>query len=97
MDRRDIRRIEDFIKGLTEEELRYVNKLIIERAKLLAQARSTAEMARFSLGELVEFDAYGGTITGRILKLNKKTISVLSADQHQWNVSPGLLRRAERE
>jgi hypothetical protein len=98
MDLRDIQRIEDFIKGLTEEELRYLNRLIVARIKLLSQVRRTAAMAQFNLGELVQFDTDDGrTITGRILKLNKKTISILTSDQHQWNVTPGLLRSVDRE
>lgn len=27
-----------------------------------------------------------------VLRLNKKTISVVTDDGHQWNVAPGLLR-----
>ena len=87
-------RIEDFIKDLREDELRYLNRLIVERLKLMSQARSTREMAKYNIGEFVEFQDDGGNlIAGRIVKLNKKTVSILTKNNHKWNVSPGLLRR----
>lgn len=96
MDRRDTNRIEEFIKDLSEEELRYLNRLIVERLKLISQARSTAAMARFNIGESVQFDTEDGrTITGRIIKLNKKTISILTTERQQWNVAPVFLRSVE--
>ena len=96
MDRRDTKRIEEFIKDLGEEELLYLNRLIVERLKLISQARSTVAMARFNIGELVKFDTDDGrTITGRIVKLNKKTVSILTTEHQRWNVAPVFLRSAE--
>ena len=87
-------RIEEFIKGLSEQELRYLNRLIVERLKLISQAKSTKAMARFNLGDLVEFqDNEGNQVTGRIIKLNKKTVSILTDGNQRWNVAPALLRR----
>jgi len=80
------------IQDLTEDELRHLNHLIVERLKLIQQARSTAMLARFNPGDHVRFtDHAGRTVTGRILRLNKKTAAVLSDDHQQWNVSPALL------
>ena len=90
---KDLRRIEDFIKSLGEEELVYLNRLIVERFKLISQAKSTREMAKYNIGELVEFeDNNGETVTGRVIKLNKKTVSVLTDSNQKWNVYPGFLR-----
>ena len=97
MSQDDTKRIEEFIKDLNEAELSYLNRLIVERLKLISQAKSTREMAKFNTGELVEFEsADGDTITGRIIKLNKKTVSILTSGNHQWNVSPVFLRSAEK-
>ena len=86
-------KIEEFIKDLSEEELLYLNRLIVERLKLISQAKSTKAMARFNIGEIVQFeDNDGKTITGRIIKLNKKTVSLLTKDNHRWNVAPAFLR-----
>ncbi|KAA3608000.1 MAG: hypothetical protein DWQ01_13045 [Planctomycetota bacterium] len=79
------------IKRLNEEDLLFLNELIVERLKLISQARATGLMARFSLGDRVSFQTPNGReLEGRVLRLNKKTVSVVT-DEGQWNVSPALL------
>jgi hypothetical protein len=81
------------IKRLGEEDLLFLNQLIVERLKLISQARSTSLMANFTVGDRVCFQAPDGrTLEGIVLRLNKKTVSVATDDGHQWNVAPGLLR-----
>ena len=81
------------IKRLNEEDLLFLNRLIVERLKLIAQARATTLMTSFARGDRVCFQAPDGRmLEGMVLRLNKKTISVATDDGHQWNVSPGLLR-----
>ena len=92
----DTKRIEDFIKNLGEEQLVYLNRLIVERLKLVSQAKSTAAMSRFNIGEMVRFDTDDGrTISGRIIKLNKKTVSIVTNERERWNVAPVFLRSVE--
>jgi transcription elongation factor len=81
------------IKRLGEDDLLFLNRLIVERLKLIAQARSTSQMAAFGIGDLVSFyDADGRKREGIVRRLNKKTVSVYTEDGHRWNVPPGLLR-----
>jgi len=81
------------IKRLGEDDLLFLNRLIIERLKLISQARSTTLMASFTVGDRVGFQAPNGReLQGMVIRLNKKTISVLTDDGHNWNVAPGLLR-----
>ena len=81
------------IKRLNEDDLRFLNRLIVERLKLISQARATALMAKFTKGDRVCFQAPDGQmIEGIVLRLNKKTISITTDDGHRWNVAPGLLR-----
>jgi putative flippase GtrA len=81
------------IKQLDEEDLLFLNRLIVERLKLISQARSTSLMASFTKGDRVTFQAPDGrALEGIVLRLNKKTISVATDNGHQWNVAPGLLR-----
>lgn len=88
--------IESFIKDLSEEELRYLNRLIVERLKLISQEKSTRSLSRFNLGEFVQFTNSDGHLkTGRIVRLNKKTASILTSDGQHWKVSPGLLQSAK--
>lgn len=89
-------KIEAFIKELGEEELLYLNRLIVERLKLISQQKSTAAMGRFNIGEMVEFEDNSGLRkTGRIVKLNKKTATIITTEGQHWNVAPGLLRSKE--
>jgi len=81
------------IKRLNEEDLLFLNRLIVERLKLISQARSTNLMIRFTRGDRVGFQAPDGRkLEDIVLRLNKKTVSVATDDGHQWNVAPGLLR-----
>ncbi|NQT61228.1 MAG: hypothetical protein HQ557_19855 [Bacteroidetes bacterium] len=94
IDKTTITRIEDFIKTLSVNELVYMNKIVVERAKMLRQIETFEPMTNFVIGDRVQFrDTYGTVLTARVIKMNKKTISVITNDNHQWNVSPGALTR----
>jgi len=81
------------IKRLDEEDLLFLNRLIVERLKLISQARATTLMTSFTRGDRVGFQAPDGRmLEGVVLRLNKKTVSIAADDGHQWNVAPGLLR-----
>jgi len=81
------------IEQLDEEDLRFLNLLIVERLNLISQARTTTLMTSFTRGDRVGFRAPDGRmLEGRVLRLNRKTISIATDDGHQWNVSPSLLR-----
>jgi len=87
--------IQEAIRHLGEEDLRFLNRLIVERLKLIAQAQSTALMSQFNIGDRVGFRSPSGEWkNGIVQKLNKKTISILTDKGHRWNVSPGLLSPA---
>lgn len=80
------------IKRLNEEDLRFLNRMIVERLKLISQTRATTLMVSFTKGDRVGFQASDGRkLEGTVLRLNKKTVSVVTDGGHQWNVSPGLL------
>lgn len=82
------------IRRLSEADLRYLNRLIVERLKLISQAHSTVMLAGFSVGDRVRFDdSAGRRRTGRIMRLNKKTASIVTDQGEQWNVAPGFLTR----
>jgi hypothetical protein len=80
------------IRRMNEEDLRFLNRLIVERLKLIGQARSTSMLARFSVGDRVSFQStFGERKVGVIIRLNKKTASITTDDGQQWNVHPGFL------
>jgi len=82
------------IARMNEDDLRFLNRVIVERLKLIGQARSTAMMARFNVGDRVSFQStVGERKAGVIIRLNKKTASIATDDGQQWNVHPGFLAR----
>lgn len=82
------------IARMNEDDLRFLNRVIVERLKLIGQARSAAMMARFNVGDRVTFQSTASERkAGVIIRLNKKTASVATDDRQQWNVHPGFLAR----
>jgi hypothetical protein len=80
------------IRRMNEDDLRFLNHLIVERLKLLSQARSTVMLARFNPGDLVSFQSTTGERKiGVVVRLNKKTASVATNDGQHWTVHPGYL------
>jgi len=82
------------LRHMNEADLLYLNRMVVERLNLLAQAKSTVQLARFAQGDRVSFIANDGTKKdGMVLRLNKKTVSLRTDDGQLWKVSPGLLRK----
>src|SRR5574341_652273 len=79
---------------LSEDDLVELNRRIVERLQLLRSAKSLAQVARFSVGMVVEFDTDDGrTISGTVARLNQRTATVVTASG-RWRVNPTLLRAA---
>jgi hypothetical protein len=84
------------IDEFTESELIDLNYKIVERLRFLQHMRNHGAMLKFSIGERVVFDTLGRpATTGVLVKYNKKTVTIVADDGQRWNVSPGLIRRAE--
>lgn len=86
------------IDGLTESELVDLNRRIVERLRLLDQVRAHQTMMQFVIGDRVTFH-HGArrTVTGIITRYNKKTVTIVTEDGLQWNVSPSLVKKAEND
>ena len=77
---------------LTEEELVHLNHVIVERLRLMQQIRHHDQIIQFRIGQSVRFtDATGRTIRGVVARHNRKSVTVVTPDGHQWRVSPQLL------
>ena len=82
------------IKQLDEADLMLLNRLIVERLKLIRQAQAIARLSEFATGDRVGFqDRQGRYHRGRVVRLNQKTITVNVDDGRQWKVSPMILDR----
>jgi hypothetical protein len=85
------------IDRLSEAELVDLHHRIVERLRFLEQMRAHARMLEFSIGDRVCFESGNrGLIEGILTRYNKRTVTVITDDRRQWNVSPGFLRRATR-
>ena len=88
----DRAQVTEAIWKLSEEDLHFLNRVIVERLRLISQARSTVMLAHFSVGDRVRFSTGAGDQkTGVIVRLNKKTASIVTDDQQQWKVHPSFL------
>lgn len=79
------------IDQLTEQELRELNHRIVDRLRFLRDIKAQHSMMRFNKGSLVSFEHNGELLFGRLIKFNKKTVSLITEDNVQWNVAPQLL------
>jgi len=82
------------IEALSYDELVALNRRVVARLKQLNALRSQYHMLALNRGQRVSFDAgpqHGGRLIATVLKFNRKTVSVLTDEGDQWNVSPHLL------
>jgi hypothetical protein len=80
------------LRNMSEDDLRFLNRLVVERLALMAQARSTVQLAQFAVGDRVQFVLKDGTVKrATVIRLNKKTASLATDDGQGWTVSPSLL------
>ena len=77
---------------LSRSELVALNREIVARIKQMDAHAVAKDMVQFRPGDQVSFEARDGTVLGRVMKLNRKTISILAEDGCQWNVSPHALK-----
>ncbi len=80
----------------SEEELIELNRKVIERLRFIRDAKAHHQMLDLQPGDKVSFTSeLGKKVTGTILRLNRKSVSLCAEDGHHWRVSPSLLTRAE--
>jgi hypothetical protein len=85
--------IKKLLKKLSEEELRLLNQKIVERLNLMHSARQLNQVAKFSANEKVSFDHNGKLIRGTIIRLNRKTVSIIDEFGSHWTVAPIFLKK----
>ena len=83
------------IDQLSEAELIDLNNRIVARLRFLQQMRAHVEMMEFKIGDRVSFQPPGhGPVEGMLTRYNKKTVTVVTDEGRQWNVSPTFLSKA---
>jgi hypothetical protein len=86
------------IDELSESELIDLNNRIVQRLRFLRQKGAHEQMLKFKIGDRVTFHPEGRPpVVGMLTRYNRKTVTVITDDGQQWNVSPSLLRNAVPE
>lgn len=86
------------IDRLSEEELIDLNHRVVERLRFIRQAYAHRAMLQYRIGERVWFETdTRGRVEGVITRYNRKSVSILSADGHQWRVAPVFLHKLDSE
>jgi hypothetical protein len=84
------------IDRLSEAELVDLNNRVVARLRFLNQMRAHSEMLEFKIGGRVTFQPPGqGQVEGMLTRYNKKTVTVITDEGRQWNVSPHFLLKVE--
>ena len=81
------------LDDFTEEELLHLNRLIVERIRLMHQVKAHRAMTQFRVGQRVQFTTPAGKlVVGVLTKYNRKSVGVISGEGVRWTVAPGFLR-----
>ena len=84
------------IDHLNYDELVELNHKIVERLKFLDSMHAHKAMMQFNLGDEVCFEPSGrGKQFGKLVKYNRKTVTVITESGQKWNVSPHLLSKVK--
>jgi predicted metal-dependent peptidase len=90
-----IQQLLSHIEEFTEEELVHLNRLIVERLRLMQQVKAHRAMTQFRVGQRVKFTTTAGQpVVGVLTKYNRKSVTVVTTDGHTWTVSPTFLQPA---
>lgn len=81
------------IGKLSEEELRGVNRKVVERLNLMLSARQLRAIAEYGVNDRIVFDHDGKDIRATVIRLNRKTVSVIDEHGNPWTVSPSFIRK----
>lgn len=87
--------LEDILESLerfSDKELIVLSEAVADQVNRLRDNHTRAAMDQFQLGDAVSFnDKNGNMLEGVVIRLNKKTVSVVTEANSRWNIAPQLL------
>lgn len=84
------------IDSLSEVELLDLNHRVVARLRYLRESRAHEQMLKFAIGDHVLFRTRDGQeIVGTLTRYNKKSVTVVTAEDDRWTVSPECLQRTD--
>ena len=90
----DIDKMKEMIDSLPESDLIKLNRYIVGKVHEYRSRRDLDKLMSLNVGDIVHFAGKVGVETGRISKINQKTVSVV-VEGVVWRVSPSLLKKCE--
>lgn len=93
----DKKTAEEVIEKLGLDDLRFLNKLIVERINTLVRIRRGMQLLQFAPGDRVRFPSNDrGETEGTVIRVNQKTVSVSTGETDRWwNIPPGYLTKIQ--
>ena len=80
----------------SDADLIDLNRRIVAYISAKRRLERARDLARFHPGDRVWFRTEDGLrITGVVVRINQKTISIHTDDHHDWRVSPHVLHHAD--
>ena len=85
------------INDLSENQLTELHAFLTNRLEVLRDTKTAAAARTLIIGDKIEFklpgpEGHQEIIKGTLLKINTKTVTILSNDGSRWRVSPLLLK-----
>lgn len=84
------------IEDMSIEQLLDLNKAICQRIDELRARRDFEVLRHLRVGQQVHFDSAEGKVFGTLIKINRKTVIVLSEDRRQWKLPPSMVKVVEK-
>lgn len=84
------------IEDMTIEQLLELNEVICRRIDELRARQDFEVLRHLRLGQQVNFDSAEGKVFGTLIKINRKTVVVVSEDRRTWKLPPGMVRVVEK-
>lgn len=85
--------LNDLLNSMSERDLRALNRRVVEKIKLHQNVKNLQSMSKFSVFDEVSFMHNGKKQQGTILRLNQKSITLVTDDDVEWRIHPSLLTK----
>ena len=85
--------VSELIRGLDVKDLSEINSMVVDEINRENGRLNSIAKRRFQVDDEVWFMSKkrGSRVEGRITKINRKNISLLTNDSRRWSVAPALL------
>lgn len=82
------------INNFTLQELVDLNRNIIKRIRELRRIKLYKALQNFTEGDMVSFDNNGITVTGTVIRINQKSLTVKTSES-TWYIDPCLASKSQ--